>query len=178
MHRLIANSSKNGQMKIQQMAFMLIAIMIFFSMVALAYFSISLAHLKDTVQNLRDEQARELVKSIASVPELAFTSGTDCSSCIDLDKALLLKDQPEYQNFWDIDYLIIEIIKPGVSGIVECNKVNYPSGNCNRITIIDKENFGAAPCSFVSLVHWDKEVEPFRYEVGKVCASGKNLDDE
>jgi hypothetical protein len=177
MHLLDVNCSRKGQMKIQQMAFMLVATVIFFSMVGLIYFSITLTNLRTQAEDLRKNEAREIVKSISRTPELSFTSTTTCSQCLDLDKALLLKDLAHsgaYENFWDLDYLEVEIVYPHVSGQVECTRANYP--NCNKLVIINKtENFGLASSAFVSLARWDPDMNDFRYEFGRIHASGENL---
>ena len=164
-------------MKIQQMAFMLVAVVIFFSMVGVIYFSITITNFRTQAENLRKNEASEIVKSITGAPELGFTSKTTCSQCLDLDKALLLKDLAQsgaYKNFWDLDYLEIEIVYPPVSGQVECTRANYP--NCNRLVIINKtENFGLASSAFVALARWDSDMNEFRYEFGRIHASGDNL---
>jgi hypothetical protein len=164
-------------MKIQQMAFMLVAVMIFFSMVGMIYFSISLANLRNQAKLLRENEAKEIVKSIAGAPELSFTSHSTASQCLDLDKALMLKDLAQsgtYKNFWKIDYLEIERVYPPVSGNVECTRANYP--NCNRIVIINKTtNFGLASSAFVALARWDASINDFRYEFGRIHASGENI---
>src|SRR3989344_33731 len=95
---LTAIYSKKAQMKIQQMAFVLLAIMIFFAMVGLIYFTISIANVQASAEELRDNEARETVKKLSGSPELGFTSTTDCSSCIDLDKALILTDSTRYHD--------------------------------------------------------------------------------
>lgn len=161
-------------MKIQQMAFMLVAVVIFFSIVGLIYFSITITNLRTQAENLRKNEAREIVKSISGTPELSFTSRSTCSQCLDLDKALLLKESSAYRNFWDLDYLEVEIIYPHISGQVECNRANYP--NCNKLVIINKnENFGLASSAFVALARWDRDMNDFRYEFGRIHASGENL---
>src|SRR3989344_366257 len=98
-----------GQMKIQEMAFVLVAIFIFFALVALLYFSIRLSGLRQSAQMSNDDQAREMVKKIASMPEF---SSPECDSCIDLDKALIVKNKVVYNNFWELDYLKIERVYP------------------------------------------------------------------
>src|SRR3989338_11323343 len=111
MKNLFVRYSK-AQMKIQQTAFMLVALVLFFSMIALVYFSISLANLREHAQYLREKEALENVKMIAATPEFAFTSSSDCSNCVDFDKVLMLKEQSSYKNFWKFECLEVEIIYP------------------------------------------------------------------
>ncbi len=172
METLAAGSSK-AQMKIQQMAFMLVALVIFFSLAALIYFSFSLSILREQAGKLQEDEAKEIVRTLAGAPELAFTSSSDCNSCIDLDKALLLKDVPAYKNFWNIDYLMIEKVYPPGSN-TECDLFNYP--NCGKITIISSQsNFGSASKAFVTLVRWDESLGKYKYELGRLHVSGENI---
>lgn len=165
-------SSSRAQMKIQEMAFSLVAIVIFFGMVALLYFSVSLSSLRQGAQNLQDEEAAELVRKITSIPEFSFTA-RDCSNCIDLDKTLLLKEKTSYTGFWNIDFLQIEKIYP-LGNKKECEKTNYPE--CSTITIIDKEEFSSPSTAFISLCRWEQSKGGYyKCELGRIYASGKDL---
>jgi len=171
MKRLAVDSSR-AQMKIQQMAFMLVALFIFFSLVALIYFAISFSNLKQTAQNLQDEEAKQTVRKLADSPELAFTSSSDCANCIDFDKALALSEINSFKQLWDLDFLAIEKISSSDEG--DCTRFNYP--DCARLTIIEtNENFGSASWAFIALAHWDPELRRYRYDIGKIYASGENL---
>ena len=169
---LIASSSKRAQLKIQQMAFVLVAIIIFFAIVALLYFSISLSNLRKSASSLQEQEASELVRKLASTPEFSFTA-TDCSNCIDLDKLLLLKSRQSYKEFWNLDFLKIEKLYPKTEKL-ECEKANYP--DCNEITIIDKKEFGSPQKAFVSLCRWEQAKGGYtKCGLGGIYASGKNL---
>ena len=172
MNLLIADYSKKAQMKIQETAFMLVALVILFGLVLLIYATLSLSRLRSGAQQFADEEAQELARKMASVPELSFSSGGDCSACVDLDKALMLKEVGTYNNFWNLDYLMIERLSPR-GELRECVRANYP--DCNTITLIDKNKGVASQVSFVSLVRWDSDLNAFRYEFGRIHASGKNL---
>ena len=174
METLVAGSSK-AQMKIQQMAFMLVGLAVFFALVGLIYLAISLSSVKEKAQTLQEEEAAEIVKTIANSPELAFTSSSDCDSCVDLDKALMLKElTPDiYENFWNLDFLMIEKIYP-IESKIECTRFNYPS--CSQIIIFRKTaDFGVASTAFITLVRWDESSSQYKYELGKIHASGKNI---
>lgn len=161
-----------AQMKIQQMAFMLVAAMIFFAMVGMVYFSISLSNLKDKAIELQDKEARETVRKISGIPEFAFTSSGDCSSCIDFDKAMQMKDSNVYQNLWNFDYLMIERLDSNLKN-VECTRANYP--NCGKIILINKSSEIATKTAFVSVAFWDERLNWFRYDTGRVHASARSL---
>jgi hypothetical protein len=169
MNYLHVGSSK-GQIKIQQMAFILVALMIFFSIALLIFMTFRLSGIRESAFELREAEARETVRKISSTPEFSFTS--DCSSCIDLDKVLILKDRKSYEGFWDFDYLQIEKIYPKYEG--ECDKFTYP--DCRTITIIEKEDFGTPVEAFVSLCRWEESQEGyFKCELGKIYISGENI---
>jgi len=161
MHYLV-NSSR-GQLKIQQMAFVLVAIMIFFAMVGLFYFSIKIADLKGSAQDLREDKVRETVRKMAGSPEFAWTA-SDCASCIDLDKVLALKERKVYEDFWDFSFLQISRVYPSEGE--ECTKLNYP--RCGTITIIDKKENTIAHSAFVSLCRFDGVEEYSKCELGKI----------
>lgn len=170
MHHSIAGYSR-GQIKMQQMAFMLVGLVIFFTMVGIIYFTLNVANLRKEAQRLQEEEAREIVKKLSSSPELAFTSESDCSNCIDLEKALVLKDFPEYKKFWNLNYLRIEKIYPG--GSEECTKFNFP--NCKYITIIHNESYASENPLFVATARWDQQTGKYKYELGKIHVSAKKV---
>jgi hypothetical protein len=160
-----------GQMKIQEMAFVLITIIIFFAMVALVYSSIRLSSLREDVGSLREEAAKELVKKLTDIPEFSWTSPT-CSGCVDLDKVLAMKDMPAYRGFWDLDYLMVETVYPNKTK-VECTRANYPE--CTTITLVNNtQYFGSPSTAFVALCR----IEPgkggyTKCEMGKIHAASK-----
>ena len=164
--------NKKAQLKIQEMAFVLIAIMIFFALVGLFYLTIRLSTLKEDVSLQRGDEAKELVRKLADSPEFSWTS-SQCSGCVDLDKAMLLKERKSYQGFWNIDYLKIQFIYPNNEG--ECTRANYP--NCSTITIASKtKEFGITESSFVSLCRQEfKESGYKKCALGKIYASAKEV---
>lgn len=171
MNNLTVNYSK-GQMKIQQMAFVIVALVIFFAMVGIIYVIFSLSSIKQTAQELKDNEARELSIKIASSPELAFTSESDCSSCLDLEKALMLKDLNNYKEFWNLGYLKIEKVFPEEQD-EECTRFNFP--RCKKITIIDSDSVNAKS-AFVALARWDAESGKYKYELGRIYTSAKKIE--
>src|SRR3989344_3960423 len=136
--RLHKDRMKRGQFKIQQMAFVLVALIIFFGLVALFYFTIQIEQVKKSALNMKEEEAKELVKKISASPEFAFSSNKrECVNCIDIDKVLIIKSKEEYNNFWRLDLLEIEILSPKKT-VGECTSGSFP--NCNKITIRSEEH--------------------------------------
>ena len=165
---------KKGQLKIQQMAFVLVALMIFISMAGIIFFSVYLSDLRKDVQDLRDREAREIVRKIASSPEFVF-SPESCVSCVDFIKILKLKDLNEYKKFWNLDYLVVEKINNKTKS--EKKECETSINDCDRITIIGNDNY-SAKSSFVTIVTWDESLGGgnYRYELGKIYASGIDVE--
>jgi len=167
------NYSKKAQLKIQQMAFVIVILVIFFAMVTMIYLSFQLKSIETSADNLRKEEAIEIVRSLATTPEFLFSSTEDCLNCVDLDKILMLKINGDHKKFWNLDYLIVERVFPRES-IKECTKANYP--DCTYISIIPNKTseFSSESKAFVTLVRWVPEKGGyFKHEVGIIHVQNK-----
>ena len=178
--KFIVKCFNRGQMKIQQMAFVLMAIFIFFAMIGLVYFAFSMYSARELAIDLRDKEARELVKKIADSPEFIFTTRGDCGQCLDFDKALALKklvNDGSYKDFWPVNYLAIErIYPPNSNNLIECQTSGSNYDDCNIITIIDKGP-KTAKAAFVTLIRYDLDKQSkFKYELGRIHISEEVLD--
>ncbi len=170
-----SNIGKRGQLKIQEMAFVLVALMIFFGLVALFYFSIRLSDVREDAALQREAEAQALVRKLSASPEFAWTA-TSCTGCIDMDKVLLLKERQGYKGFWELEYLSVEVIAPQKEG--ECRKENYP--DCRSITIVNKsKEFGTPVGAFVALCKQEFNEQGYvKCELGKIYASGRRIRNE
>jgi len=172
MKNLLVNSSK-GQLKIQQMAFVLVATMIFFALVFLFYASVRFSSLKGDVEDIRKENVLETIRKISTTAEFAWTR-EDCEACIDMDKVLMLKDREAYQGFWkNVPLLKIERVYPRYSG-QECTIQTYPE--CDEITIIDTDTNVVAHKSFVSLCRYEPSEKYYKCEMGKVVMAYETIE--
>jgi hypothetical protein len=167
----MANTTKNkqAQLKIQQMAFVLVAIVIFFVLVSLVYFSIRMNSLKKTASSLEDQKVYKLVQKLSSIPELRYAG---CASCVDMDKAILLKNRTTYQGFFGLDYLSFEILYPKKLA-KECSVGNYP--DCNKIILINTPNFGTTSDAFASLCRYDQQIKSIKCELGIIHAASNSI---
>lgn len=148
--------NKKGQLKIQQMAFMLIAITLFFALVGLLVLTFFTGNLKKIATESEENNAIKLVEKLADSPEFSCGNAFSAKSyCIDEDKAMILKDNKKYENFWQIAE--IEIIKVYPKENVECIEENYP--NCGKITIFSKETNKISKSSFVTLCRKEKDAQ-------------------
>jgi hypothetical protein len=155
-----------GQMKIQQMAFVLVAMMIFFALVALVFAGIYFGSLQRGVDDLREQEAKEAARKISGTPEFAWTTDGGCAGCIDMDKAFMLKSKTSYSGFWrGITYLQVTKLYP--SGEGECTAQTYP--DCGSITIVDEGGNMITHSSFVALCRFSED-ERRKCELGKVIA--------
>jgi len=155
--------SRKGQFKIQQMAFVLLAIIIFFALVTLFYFSIRISDLGSGAEELRETEVKETIRKISSTAEFVWTV-EDCASCIDLDKILILKERKSYEGFWNSPFLQISRVYPRKSG--ECTKQNYPE--CETITLVNTGEDIISHSAFVSLCRYDSKEDYNKCELGKI----------
>jgi len=142
--------NNKAQIKIQQMAFMLIALTILFAIVALFSAGTKLGGLKEKSSDIREDNALRLVSTIANSPEFSCGSayGRDRINCIDLDKALALKFQIDnYEDFWGVDE--ITIIKTYKESNIECEIGN--TEECGILNVLPGDGIGNDYFSYVSL---------------------------
>ncbi len=142
---------KKGQLKIQQMAFVLIALTLFFVFAGLFALSFALSGIRDSSARIGEEGARLLVTSLANSPE--FSCGDVFSNvgsnCVDADKVMILMENHEkYYGFWGDDIVNIEIVKIYPLDDRVCTMGNYP--NCGVLSVFPDRS-GSYKENFVSL---------------------------
>lgn len=146
---------KSGQLKIQQMAFMLIAVTLLFVLLGLFVMNFMFSDLRQTASELGEKNALLLVTRLANSPEFSCGDafGSSGVNCIDADKVIMLRENIErYGEFWGVAEVKIRKVYP--SGNTECTAGNYP--DCDVITIYSEEsNKGADYSNFVSLCRKD-----------------------
>ncbi|MDP3881786.1 MAG: hypothetical protein Q8Q31_02815 [Nanoarchaeota archaeon] len=179
MKNLAVRYSK-AQLKIQEMAFVIVAIIIFFFIAGIFVLNLWGTGLKKDVEMQRVEKAGEIALKIADSPELSWSSSSSlCENCIDLDKALSMKEMisqgSNYKDFWrsDISAIRIVLIHPKKTG--ECTKFNYPE--CGTITLFNKSEDFQYFGSYVSVCRYDeKKGGYFKCELGKIEVSPRLLE--
>lgn len=150
---MVKNKTK-AQVKIQQTAFMLVGLTVFFALVGLFFLAIMLSGTKGAAEELNEKNAMLLVSKLANSPEFSCgeSFGTSKTSCVDFDKVISLKDNIEiYEDFWrDIEAIEIRKIYPDDRySERECTIGNYP--RCGIIKIKSQEVSGEYIGTFVSL---------------------------
>ena len=132
---------KRGQLKIQEMAFMLMALVLFFVLAGLFALTFWSNSLRESANTLLEEQTLAVIENLAGTAEF-ICSGTR-SNCIDEDKVVNLINRKDYQNYWAFSSLLI--IKSVGFGkeekdLIECSLANYP--NCEVYKVYQKRNIG------------------------------------
>jgi hypothetical protein len=165
--------NKKSQIRIQEMAFMLVGIVMFFTFVALFGFSVYFNMLKTDAQHIAEEKTLSAIKNLAGSPE--FYCSTSKTNCIDSDKAMALSNNLNYEKFYSFSRL--EIIKSSAfkkdsKDVVKCTMANYP--DCEDIVIYDKNvAYEKAVSSYVALCRLEKENDANyqKCEIAKLVAA-------
>src|SRR3972149_4621777 len=150
--------NQKGQFKIQQMAFMLIAVIIFFALVGIFVLAFRLSSIKETANLLEQQNAMLLVSKLANSPEFSCGNayGETSTNCVDFDKAIILRQNiAKYRNFWGVSNIEIRKISGSESEKL-CSLANYP--DCNVVKIIENSSTGYDYSNFVSLC-WKEKAE-------------------
>lgn len=165
-------SFKNGQIRIQEMSFMLLAVFLFFVLVGLFALSIVYTNINEEATRIAEDRTLSSLTSLADSPE--FSCVASKSNCVDGDKLIGLINKTVYQNFFP--YSSLKVIKISGFGkseneLVKCNFANYPE--CELFVIYDKNVTNErAISSFVALCR--KELEnAYTYdkcEIAKIVA--------
>lgn len=154
--RKLYKMRKKGQMKIQQMAFMLMAITLFFVLVGMFVLVFRFSGLKESAAILEEKNTLLLVTKLANSPE--FSCGTAFGSnrinCVDADKVMMLKENAaKYAEFWGVAKIEIRKIYPN-NGDRKCTPSTYK--NCGVIDVFSENvNLQPAYSNFISLCKKD-----------------------
>ncbi len=143
---------KKAQLKIQQTAFMLLAVTLFFVLVGMFVFGFKFSDLKESSSLLEEKNAVLLASKLADSPEFSCGNSFNYGEavCIDADKVMMLKQHIQnYDSFWGISNIEIRKIYPKTSGNKLCNLGNYP--DCNTIRLISENVVGTDASTFVAL---------------------------
>ena len=90
------NKKKKAQLKIQETAFMLLALVFLFALIFIFYTNYQATSLFAEKANLQKERAISLLTKLAEMPEFACSEG----NCVDEDKIAVLKNITAYEKLW------------------------------------------------------------------------------
>ncbi len=130
--------SKRSQLKIQEMSFMLIAVVLFFVLVGLFVLAVFYVRIFDQANNIAQERTLSSVRNIANSPELNCNNYK--SNCVDGDKLMALSMDNNYQRFFPYSSLRVVLISgfnKSYEDMNKCDSINYP--NCELIEAYNKK---------------------------------------
>ena len=158
---------RKAQFKIQQMAFMLIALVAFFALVGIFVLGFNISQLKGTASLLEEKNAGLLAMKLADSPEFscgnAFDEISRKTGCVDADKLMMVKqDINKYRNFWGVYGIEVRTVYPKQETEKACTLSNYP--NCNVIKLLENSSQGYDYSNFVSLCRKEKSLEGAPYD--------------
>ncbi len=154
-----------AQLKIQQMAFMLLGVVLFFLLVVLIWISLQSSKLSEQSTLLKQDQAVLLSQYVSDSTEFSCSSK---SYCIDTDKLMVLLNKSVYSNFWPVSYIKIRKVFPKQEQEKSCNVVNYP--DCNTYNLFDNNKKSSSSVgSYIALCRYEKNQD----YVQQVCEIGK-----
>lgn len=166
-----------AQMKIQQTAFMLIAVTLFFVFVGLFVLGFKFSGLKQAATDLNEKNAMLLVSKLANSPEFSCgeSYGGKRINCVDADKVMMLKQNiNKYENFWGVSDIKIRKIYPGIeTGMYP--GIETGTNNCEQ-SLGNPEEFLNLNYDFkltVGTVLWDDISRYPIYGTIHSCESGK-----
>jgi hypothetical protein len=157
-----------AQMKIQQMAFMILAVFFFFVLVGLFFLSLVVQDLRGSAERLRAEQAISSLRVIADMTELNFDSSDTLT--IDEDKLKIMSTNlsQKYSMFLPVSYIRVYKIHPSFEKEIKC-----PAPNCNYYELFSSNQKNTLSYStYVSIctrVNEDGYVQN-KCEIGKIYA--------
>lgn len=133
------NSKGQGQLQIQEMAFMLVAVILLFGLVAMFGMAIFNKSIFTQMNRINDEKNMMLITNLADSPEFKCVGSLiSKSNCIDGDKVISLLNKSVYAKFWSFKSLYV-LKSSGFNKkedeLINCNLANYP--DCDIIKIID-----------------------------------------
>lgn len=177
---------KKAQLKIQQMAVMLVVVTIFFAMAGMVVLSIMRGNILQEAEEILEANAITLAQKIADSPELRCgdSYGLMQIKCIDLDKAIILKENIDrYKinsdfSFWGRDAnIMIERLDSELDDVECTSKAVYP--NCNRIEMFKSQTNTTAD-SYVLLCRKANEGDDFynKCEIGRIMVEYRPLNQE
>jgi hypothetical protein len=120
-----------GQYKIQQMAFMIVFLFIFFVLLGVFALNISSAGNVDRFKAFQREKAISAVKVISDMSE--FNCDSARSWCLDADKLRVMSTKSsEYSDFFSIASIDVRKIYPKQAQEIKC-----PASGCNHYVVYD-----------------------------------------
>ena len=156
-HRFLVPESSKAQIKIQEMAFMLVAVILFFVLAGLFIFSIVYSNMIEQANEITESRTLSSITNLADSPE--FNCVDSKPNCVDSDKLISLIGKTSYEKFWHFSSLSVvktSGFNKSESEMIKCTLANYP--NCDMFNVYDKQVANERVISsFVALCRKERE---------------------
>jgi len=161
--RKASKLSKRGQLRIQEMAFMIVAVFIFFVLVGLFALSIIYSNIQKQSTSIAEAQVLSSITNLASSPE--FNCIGSKTNCVDADKLIVFSNNKNYQNYWPFTSLRVikfNAFNKNEADMTECTLANYP--DCDLFIVYNRNvKNEKLISSYVALCRTEYE-EGYNYE--------------
>jgi uncharacterized membrane protein len=126
---------RRAQFRIQQMVFMIVALVFFFVLVGIFFIGYQFRSVSQNFESLQREQAISFLKIMRNMPEFGYFSRDSRANsvCLDLDKLQIVSGN--IGDYFDLlPVASIKVLKAFSSQIIQC-----PGENCNYYKIYDSK---------------------------------------
>ena len=162
MKRQNAVFGKKSQFKIQQMTFMIAAVILFFALAGLFYLSFQYRTIIRQATELESNKAVLIADFVSGTTEFSCSKEKG-SNCIDEDRLLILGNKTFYRQLWPISYIKVFVLNGNKE---ECTKINYPNCGYFNVYLNKQTNKTSSGSSFVALCRHEDTGE--KCELGKI----------
>lgn len=138
--------NKTGQIKIQEMAFVLVAVVFLFALLFLFFARFQQTQITKTAAEIRELRTVTMLRVVASLPELRCSSSFGSAietACIDKDKLMTFDNYPDirtkYREIWNaasISKVTVEEIYGGNDEFIIYQKSSLPTSTITYSTYI------------------------------------------
>jgi hypothetical protein len=166
------NIAKTAQLGIQKMAFMIIAVFLFFIFVGLFFLSWQYKDVREGYEELEKEQTISYLSSISDISELNCKDNSYL--CLDEDKLKIMSGLPdlekqEYKEIWPVSSIKVYKIYPSFESLIKC-----PGLNCNYYEVYDSNQESSKEFSTYVLICKKISYSYTKCEIGKLSAGVKS----
>lgn len=130
---------KKGQVKIQEMAFMLVALLFFFIIVGIFGFGFLVNELRANAVDVAEQRTFSALVSLSDTAE--FSCSVARPNCIDADKLIVMTNRTVYSRFYPFASLKVirfQAFNKDPEDMVQCTMANYP--DCDIFVVYENEN--------------------------------------
>jgi hypothetical protein len=161
--RFLVPKFSKGQLKIQEMAFMLVAIVLFFVLAGLFVLSIIFSNLTESANTIAETRTVSALTHLSDSPELRCTGSRP--NCVDADKLIVMVGNEQYERYWPFSSLRVirsHAFNKSGADMISCSLENYP--DCDMFEIYDKNVAQEGiVVSYIALCRKERENE-FTYD--------------